>query len=133
MIKFINDVFLTEVYKLVKAEITNTYKNIRPEDYANPSCVIRFRNSSYDFPIQDGYLQILMYRDLFSNKSIDSSGHETMKNNVMQALSSGVTITGGSIYYFEPLSSGAPLIMPESPQESFQEVRFKVRLVEYCQ
>lgn len=130
MIKFLDDKIVAAAYVEIKKKITNTFKNNRPKEYTNPSCVIRLRNSMYDFPIQVGYLQVLMYRSLFPNGMIDSSGHETMKDDVMLALSSGLTPTGGTIYYFEPLSCGAALIDPEMPMESFKELRFNVRIVE---
>jgi hypothetical protein len=130
MIKFMDDKIVAAAYVEIKKKIANTFKNNRPKEYTNPSCVIRLRNSMYDFPIQVGYLQVLMYRSLFANGMIDSSGHETMKDDVMSALSSSLAPTGGTVYYFEPLSCGAALIDPEMPMESFKELRFNVRIVE---
>ena len=130
MIKFMDDKIVAAAYVEIKKKIANTFKNNRPKEYTNPSCVIRLRNSMYDFPIQVGYLQVLMYRSLFANGMIDSSGHETMKDDVMSALSTALAPDGGTIYYFEPLSCGAALIDPEMPMESFKELRFNVRIVE---
>lgn len=127
---FMDDKLVSAAYVEIKKKISNTYKNNRPKDFTNPSCVIRFRNSMYDFPIQRGYLQVLMYRDLFANGMIDSSGHETMKDDVMTALSTALKPSGGTVYYFEPLSCGAALIDPDMPMESFKELRFNVRIVE---
>jgi|GEM_PF-4154222 len=128
--KFVDDKLVSAAYVEIKKKIAHTFKNNRPKDFDNPSCVIRFRNSMYDFPIQRGYLQVLMHRDLFANGMIDSSGHETMKDDVMTALSAALTPTGGTVYYFEPLSCGAALIDPDMPMESFKELRFNVRIVE---
>jgi len=130
MIKFMDDKLVSAAYVEIKKKIANVFKGNRPKGFTNPSCVIRLRNSMYDFPIQRGYLQVLMHRDLFANGMIDSSGHETMKDDVMTALSAALTPTGGTVYYFEPLSCGAALIDPDMPMESFKELRFNVRIVE---
>ena len=130
MIKFVDDKLVSAAYAEIKKKISNVFKNNRPKGFTNPSCVIRFRNSMYDFPIQRGYLQILMYRSLLSNGMIDNSGHETMKDDVMTALSAALKPTGGTVYYFEPLSCGAALIDPDMPMESYKELRFNVRIVE---
>jgi hypothetical protein len=130
MIKFVDDKLVSGAYVEIKKKISHVFKNNRPKDFDNPSCVIRFRNSMYDFPIQRGYLQVLMYRNLFANGMIDSSGHETMKDDVVSALSKALAPDGGTVYYFEPLSCGAALIDPEMPMESYKELRFNVRIVE---